>query len=370
MSVSVVVLNNSGYEKLEDLKNKKLAYMLDNYAVSIKEKLNLDYEEKLQTALYRVSDTLLKGEVDAIVLEESYFILAKEEMDGFEESIKVIYTFEIPVNKEEISDSVNITLKPFVLYISGIDRYGKIKTLRGRSDVNQLVVVNPNTNKVLLVNTPRDYYVQLHGTTGLKDKLTHAGIYGIDKSKNTLGDLYNINIDYYLRVGFDTLINIVDVIGGLDIYSDKAFKSYTIGSVYIKEGWNHLNGLETLAFARERYAYSTGDRHRGENQQQVISAIIEKITSKDVLLKNYNNILNTLSSTFQTNMSTEMITSFIRMQLDKMSKWEVEMISVTGSDSRNYTYSMGSNHLLYVMEPDMNSVNVAKNKIKEVLNEN
>lgn len=369
LTYSVIVLKSSEFEKLEDLSGKKVTYLKDSYSSDVESKIDFDCEKNVTSNFGEMTNSFMKGEVDAIILDDDYLELAKESIENFEDITWIIGTFEVKIKNEIIESNTDISSESFILYISGIDQYGKVTSIRGRSDVNQLAVINPKTHKILLVNTPRDFYVQLHGTTGLKDKLTHAGIYGIDKSKNTLSDLYGVDIDYYLRVNFNTLINVVDVIGGLDIYSDKAFTAWTNKSVHVEKGWNHFDGRAALAYSRERYTYATGDRHRGENQQQVISSIIEKLTTKEVLLKNYNNILDTLSGTFQTNMDMNTITGFLRYQLDKMPKWEVESISVTGSDARNYTYSMGTNYLLYVMEPNMNSVNIAKAKIKEVLNE-
>ena len=201
------------------------------------------------------------------------------------------------------TSNITISKDSFALYISGIDQWGSVSTVRGRSDVNIVAIVNPKIHKVLLINTPRDYYVQLHGKTGLKDKLTHAGVYGIDMSLNTLEDLYDINIDYYLRVNFDTLVKLVDVIGGIEVYSDKTFISSHQRDWKIKEGMNKMDGKQALAYSRERYAYKEGDRHRGKNQQDVITAIIKKASSSKVILTKYNSILDTLEGSFQTNIS-------------------------------------------------------------------
>lgn len=369
----VIVKSDSEYKSFEDLKDKDISYLDDEAAQEIEEKINFTYKRNYEKDFSILVSTLLDNQTDAIILEGSYFNLAKENIEGFEDNIRIIYTFEVKIKNNNTNtniDNINVSVDPFILYISGIDQYGNVKSVRGRSDVNQLVVVNPKTNKILLVNTPRDYYVQLHGTTGLKDKLTHAGIYGIDMSIETLEDLYETNIDYFLRVNFNTLIKVVDEIGGIDIESDKSFRAYTNPKVYVEKGWNHFNGEQALAYSRERYAYLSGDRHRGENQQQVISAIINKVTSSEILIKNYSNILNTLSKTFQTDMEVETMTSFLKYQLDKMPKWNIESISVTGADSRNYTHSMGSKYLLYVMEPNQKSLDTAKSRIEEILNEN
>lgn len=369
---SVIVLKDSNYKKITDLKNKTISYLDDNYKGDVKKSLKekIKYKEKLTEEFGMLPDYLLNLEADAICLEEGYFNLIKEEVKGFEDETRVIYTFDVRVNShKEVNNNIDITVDPFILYISGIDQYGGVSTSRGRSDVNMLAIINPKTHHILLVNTPRDYYVQLAGTTGLKDKLTHAGFYGIDKSIQTLENFYEVDINHYIKVNFNTLISIVDVIGGIDIYSDASFRPWTDKSVYVNEGWNHFNGKQALAYSRERMSYLNGDIHRGENQQQVITAILEKVSNSKVIISKYNSILKSLSDSFQTDMQPSMITSLIKYQLDKMPSWKVESIGVKGYDRMDYTYSMGSNWLLYVMEPDYNSVMTAKEKIKEVLNE-
>lgn len=371
LSYSVLVLNSSELTSIDNLRDKTILYLKDNYQEEIKKQLNekIIYQEKLNEEFGSVLDNLLNKNVQAIVLEESYITIAKDEVEDFEAKTRVIYTFDVKIkaHEENPNVSMNITMEPFIFYISGVDQWGNVKSVRGRSDVNMLVIVNPKTNQILLVNTPRDYYIQLDGTKGLKDKLTHAGIYGIDKSIKTLENFYDIDISHYLRVNFDSVIKIIDVIGGIDINSDKAFKPRN-DSRYINKGWNHFDGKLALAYARERYAYTTGDHHRGANQQQVITAIIEKFTSSSVLISKYNTLLDSLNGSFQTDMSMEEITSFIKYQIDKMPSWKVESIAVTGTGDMQPTYSMGSKLKLYVMNPDMKSVKMAQEKIKEVLN--
>ena len=239
---------------------------------------------------------------------------------------------------------------------------GQAVYLRGAG--NMIATINIKENKVLLTNTPRDYYVQLHGTTGNKDKLTHAGVYGIDMSISTLEDLYDTKINYYIRVNFNTLISLVDQIGGIDIYSDMSLTTLHY-NVHINKGWNHLNGEQALGYCRERYSYIDGDRHRGQNQQQVIEAIIKKVTDSNDL-NTYMKLLSVLENSMQTNIDKKLINSFINIQVKNNYHWSVESQSVTGYDSANYTYSYPGQYL-YVMEPDYNSLTSAKNKIKETL---
>lgn len=365
----LLVRKDSDIETIEDIKNKKLGYMEDENS---EELINL-VNEKVKATLTSYEDYhLIISDFlsdTPIILNSGYTEALSDEVSSFSNSYKIIYTFTIEEEKEEENEEyTNITKEPFLLYISGIDTYGNITT-RSRSDVNILLAVNPKTHKILLVNTPRDYYVQLHGTTGLKDKLTHAGIYGIEKSITTIEDLYDTNIDNYVRVNFNTLIKIVDEIGGIDINSDTAFTAHTNKNVKVVVGMNHFNGEQALAYSRERYAYTSGDRHRGENQQQVITAIINKITSTDTLISKYEKILNTLSNSFETDLTDKEIKAFAKMQLNENISWDIESISVDGTGAKNYTYSMGTNYLLYVMVPDQNTVNTAKEKINQILTE-
>ncbi|PKL31562.1 hypothetical protein CVV43_01680 [Candidatus Saccharibacteria bacterium HGW-Saccharibacteria-1] len=298
------------------------------------------------------------NESNMLVLSSSSMDLIKENYSNFYQNIEVLVTFRIKTETLSAAKKTDIT-KPFIVYISGIDTYGPVTSV-SRSDVNILAVVNPQTRKILLVNTPRDYYVQLHGTSGVKDKLTHAGVYGIDMSVNTLEDLYDIQIDYYLRVNFSSLTNIVNELNGITVYSNYTFST---DKYSFTKGYNQLNGEQALAFSRARYSFSAGDRTRGENQQLVIEAIIAKMNNPATLL-NYQKILASTEAAVQTNMNYDDMTSLIRNQLTDMTKWTVESTAVDGIDSRNYTYSMG-NVKLYVMEPNQISVDTAKIRIQQ-----
>jgi len=249
----------------------------------------------------------------------------------------------------------------YILYISGIDTSGSVAT-RSRSDVNILMVVNPDTGKILLVNTPRDYYVQLRGTTGLKDKLTHAGVYGIDVSVGTLEDLYGINIQYYLRLNFSSFVTVIDALGGVDV--DSVYNFSADGYTF-HVGTNHLSGAAALAFARDRHDFAAGDRVRGENQQRVIEAIIHKLSDPTVLI-HYNAILSAIQSSIQTSMPTSTIFAMAQHQLSTGQSWTVTSISVNGSDGSEYTYSYPGQKL-YVMIPDQSTVDAAKTQIQATL---
>lgn len=269
---------------------------------------------------------------------------------------------------EEVTEIVEVTKEPFVVYISGSDSRTGIET-KARSDVNIVVVVNPEQEKILLVSIPRDTYVQLHETTGLKDKLTHAGVYGIEMSKTTIEDFLGIQIDDTIKVSFDTVIRVVDQLDGIDIESDQtmSLKAENGELCEFVEGKQHVDGDCALRFARERKSYETGDRHRGENQQQVISSIIGKLSSSRDYAMKLPEILDIAADSFETSFSRNEISEFIRMQLVNGTRWQVESIAVDGTGTYGPTYSMGANRPLYVMIPSEASVRNVVKKIQQYL---
>ena len=266
------------------------------------------------------------------------------------------------------AEANKITKEPFVVYLSGVDNRGEL-TEKARSDVNILAVVNPTTKQAALINTPRDYYVDLAGTDS-KDKLTHAGLYGVETSMATLGNLYGVNVEHYLRINFAGFINIIDAIGGVDVYSDQAFTSVGSPGYYdpttFAEGWNHLDGKSALAFARERHAFKTGDIQRGINQMKVIDAMANKLKSP-ALLMGFSKLMDAAADCFVTSLSQEQISALVRMQLGDLANWDIQSYTVTGSGAKSSKCYSAKGQSLYVMKPDENSVNEAKALIAAVL---
>ncbi len=365
---SVVVLKESEYTKLEDVQYRLLLYY-DNELNQTQPAI-----DKLTAAMtvvtektddvHELAKKLLEKEVDAILIEDSYYAIIEEDDEAFREKIKAIYTFTLEDAIATIAKDVSVTDEPFIVFISGIDSYGKISSV-ARSDVNMLGVVNPKTKQVLLVNTPRDYYVKLHGTSGYRDKLTHAGIYGIDMSVKTMEDLYKIDVNYYVRVNFTSLIDIINAIGGIEVYSEYSFTS-RIGNYKFKKGYNQMNGKQALGFARERYSFKDGDRMRGQNQQAVINAMIKKVCSSKTILTKFDALLDSLKGSFQTNMEYTKMVDLVRMQISDGAQWNVSSISVDGSGSSERTYSMGKTRLS-VLIPFAGSVKQASKLINQVL---
>ena len=369
---NIVVNANSSFNSLEDIKGKTVKMVKDiedmsEIEASLQKKVavNVEYEENAVELLTEVSK-----EKDLIILVNSgnYDAMIQND-ETFESKVRILDTISVVTEKEEIDTNIDVTKEPFAVYLSGIDTRSNSLPSRSLSDVNIILAVNPNTKHILMIHIPRDYYVQLHGTTGLKDKLTHAGtIGGIEMSMATIEDLLEIDIPYYLRVNFNAVVNLVDAIGGININSDVnySFTCWTDHSCVFDPGLNYVGGKCALAFARERHAYETGDRHRGENQEQVIELIIDKVTSSSTLINNYTDILNALNGTFETNFTTEDITNLVKMQINDMASWKIESVNVDGTGASLPTYSY-PNQNLYVMNPNMESVEKAVQELNEVL---
>lgn len=362
---SVIVLKDR-YKDIKELEAKTISYYkqenqsIDQALEKIEEIISPIRE---QTNNYQeMVDKLYNEETEAILIEESHRNMIEEKNTDFKDKTEVIYRIEIKTEATNIVKNVNVKKEPFNIYISGIDTYGAIDSV-SRSDVNIVATINPKTHQVLLTSIPRDYYVDLADTDS-KDKLTHAGIYGIDKSIKTIENLLDTEINYYVKVNFSSVQNIIDALGGVEVYSEYSFTGYE-GTIF-EQGYNKVNGFQALDFARTRKSVPGGDRTRGQNQQALISAMINKACSKEILTK-YTSLLSSLEGTFQTNMSTEEITALIKNQINEMAKWNVTSVNLDGYDGSGYTYSY-SWELLYVMIPDEDSILEAQQKIKDVLN--
>lgn len=364
ITYKVLTLKDKEYSEVLDLTDKNIGFISsDKYYKKSTKKLEkrMNFNNKNYKEIGTMIGSLYEGKIDALVISDSYLELLEENNVEFTSEDKEIYSYKIRVIKSKEETKVDITKEPFIVYISGSDSRGSVSDT-ARSDVNIVAVVNPIKRKVLLVSIPRDYYVQLHGTTGVKDKLTHAGVYGIDMSVNTIEDLLGIDINYYTKVSFNTVVKLVDTIDGIDINSDLAFKA---DNCTYYEGNNHLDGKCALRFARERKSYETGDRHRGQNQQAVITSIINKMSNPKYLIR-YDKILKNTEGTIETNMSYDEITSLARYELSDLKKWSTESYNLDGVGDMQPTYSMGEINL-YVMQPDEITIKIAQNKINDYL---
>ena len=320
-----------------------------------------DYSSDIEAA-----KAMMDGEVNGAIYNKAYTAVIAEtlENDDYENQIKVLHEYGIQTSIQEESVKGG---EPFNIMISGIDVYGDISQT-SRSDVNIIVTVNPKTKRILLTSTPRDYYVPIPEVSdGQRDKLTHAGIYGVDASMRTLEELYGVDITYFVRVNFDTLIKLVDAMDGLDVYVEYPFDCYT-DEYHFDKGWHDMFGDQVLAFCRERYSFADGDNQRGRNQEQVLKALIEKMMSPSIL-PHYAEILDSLEGFFQLNMPQEKIAELVKMQLSDNAHWEImKQTAAAGEGGLEPTYSAGSTPL-YVMWPDTDSVKVCASRIEMILHE-
>ncbi len=304
---------------------------------------------------------LLDGQCGAILLNEAFVdvISETEGYESFKEEIREIdsYQWKTMIAKEREEDAAQDGV--FTVFISGIDVAGDISA-KSRSDVNILAVINTNTHQIQLISTPRDYYVPLSISDGMKDKLTHAGIYGVDVSMDTLSMLYDTDIDYYFRINFSGFQQLIDALGGITVNSDYEFDA---GGYHFTVGENRVNGEQALAFSRERYAFAEGDRQRGKNQMAVITGVISKMQSL-AILQDFSGFMDGVQGSFETDIPYSLLSELVKDQLSGGGSWNVSSYSVDGTGTSASTYSM--NQKLYVMEPDMSTVEHAKELIQAI----
>lgn len=366
----VVVLKDDPAENILDARNYRFGYQT---AVDQKNnELMLEDVEKIvgrdlklieHDTIVDEAEALLSGRIEAAIYNEAFTGIIEDSIEDYSDRVRILYQYGIDTEIEQEEANVE---EPFNVYISGIDVSGPITT-NSRSDVNIIMTVNPNTKHILLTTTPRDYYVTIPGISGeARDKLTHAGIYGVDASMATLESLYGIDITYYARVNFTSLIEIVDALGGVDVYSEYAFTTMH-GNYEIQKGMNHMSGDMALGFSRERYSFKDGDNQRGKNQEAVLTAVLQKAMSP-AILTNASQILASVGDSVETNMSQDEMTRLINMQLADGASWTIESQAATGTGDNQMCYSSGS-QLLYVMWPDEAVDAELAEKMKAVLEE-
>lgn len=372
-TVGVYVLAEDKAESLEDAKRYSFGYSLGydrnntRKAISVmQEELNrtLDLEE--YDSIPAMVDAVLAGEKDAFILSASYMTVL-EDQEGYTDiasKVKCIHECVVTIETEIVEreeENFDITKDPFVVYISGQDV--TFRATHVRSDVNILAVVNPSTKQVLLINTPRDYYVPIsESASGELDKLTHCGIYGIECSMDTLNDFYDIDIKHYAQINFTGFIRLIDAVGGISVYCEKDI-STDDGYTFVK-GMNSLNGDQALRFVRERKLFEDGDHARGRHQMAVIKGLIAKMSSGS-LLKNYDDVLDSMGRYFKTSLKQEEMSALVKMQIEDMAEWNVQSFAVDGTGKMMPTYSVPDANA-YVIVPNESVVDHAKTLIQMV----
>lgn len=382
--VDVVVAANDPAQSITDAKGYRFG-VLENMDEKTRSAMESDLGGKigtLQTTSYAsataLADALYAGKIDAIILDDS-FVTMMSELDGyasFSSQTRILYQFTVTNDVVGGDVNINTAKSPFIVYLSGTDARFNDLSVASRSDVNVLAVVNPQTKQALLINTPRDYYVPLAvGKSGAYDKLTHAGVYGVDCSMQTLANLYGTEIPFYARANFYGFRSLVDALGGITVNSEVAFSCEMAAdggdgdlvTFNFQEGPNELNGAQALAFCRERYSFAAGDNQRGRNQMAAIQGIIDKATSPTILAK-YQGVLSAVSDCVSTNMNYGDITDLVQLTLQGGSGWNVTSFAVTGTgDYSDVCYSYPGQSL-YVMKPNQTSVDNAKKLIAQVMN--
>lgn len=371
----VAVMAEDSAEKIQDAKQYRFGvqYQMKGEQIketvdAINEELGTEIEVVEYESLAEQAEALHNGEVEAIIYNEGYSGILEEAYEGYSSDTKIIFSHSIKNALENKAADVEVKDESFSVYISGIDVYGAIET-NSRSDVNIIATVNPKTHQILLVTTPRDYYVEIPGISGgQKDKLTHAGVYGVDASMATLEQLYDTEIDFYARVNFTSLIEMVDALGGVDVESEYAFTTSADSGLVMNvvEGTNHFNGKQALAFSRERQNVPGGDNQRGKDQQAVITAMIKKMVSP-AILTGANGIISSVSGNVETNMSEEQIQNLIKQQLAEGGSWNIKSLAAEGTGDSQYCYSY-TGMPLYVMQPDQTAVETIRTAINAVEN--
>ena len=366
-SMSVVVLKESDVHNVTQLDSVTGPTDTDNDNIQkliadIKTSQSKELTVEQSTSYLAAYTSLVSGEAKAIVLNSVFENIIESEYPDYASKIRKIYTKNI--TKEVAAPKVSKN-KSFNVYVSGIDTYGPISSV-SRSDVNILMTVNRDSKKILLTTTPRDSYVPIaDGGNNQKDKLTHAGIYGVDSSIHTLENLYGVDINYYVRLNFTSFLKLIDLLGGVDVYNDQEFTSRH-GKFHFPVGNVHLDSEQALGFVRERYSLADGDRDRGRNQQKVIVAIIQKLTSTEAL-KNYSDIIQGLQDSLQTNMPIETMMDLVNAQLESGGSYKVNSQDLKGTGQMGLpSYAMPDSNL-YMMEIDDSSLAAAKSAIQDVM---
>ena len=367
-SMSVVVLKDSEVHNVTQLDSVTGPTDTDNENIQkliadIKTSQSKELTVEQSTSYLAAYKSLVSGEAKAIVLNSVFENIIESEYPDYASKIRKIYTKNI--TKEVAAPKISKN-KSFNVYVSGIDTYGPISSV-SRSDVNIIMTVNRETKKILLTTTPRDSYVPIaDGGNNQKDKLTHAGIYGVDASIHTLENLYGIDLNYYARLNFTSFLKLIDLLGGVDVYNDQEFNAHTNNGKHYPAGTLHLDSKDALGFVRERYSLADGDRDRGRNQQKVIVAIIQKLTSSEAL-KNYSDIIQGLQDSLQTNMPIETMMDLVNAQLDSGGSYKVNSQDIKGTGRMGLpSYAMPDSNL-YMMEIDDSSLATAKSAIQDVM---
>lgn len=377
LTMGVYVLRESDISEISQLQSKTLQAPLEydkenieDLLENIKVRKSVDFQIDNVDSYAEAYENLLAEKTEAIVLNSKYLGLLEGIDSGYESKIRRIYEYEVSKDvEEEKKEKTSNDGSVFNVYISGIDTYGEISSV-SRSDVNIIMNVNTNTKNILLTTTPRDSYVAIAGGGNNQyDKLTHAGIYGVDASVKTLENLYGINMDYHVKINFSTFLKLVDLVGGVEVYNDQAFSARVAKGEYFPQGNLQLDSKRALAFVRERYSLQGGDNDRGKNQQKVIAAIIDKLSQPSNLTK-VTDIMKELENSMQTNVPLETVMKLANKQLDSGGGYTVKSQALVTHGAMGLPSYAMPGYRLYMGQVDQESLEKSKQAMQEILKDN
>lgn len=366
----LVVKADSSYDEASQLSGKTVATYATADTSYAEAKTKLQDEVSVEYSYIESIPDLLDGLLDedypAIFISAATYDTMKESDSQLETETKIIHTISVKVQSSRTTKHVDVTDESFNILVSGLDTTGDISTV-SRSDVNMVVTINPVTKQILLTSIPRDYYVDLP-SKGAKDKLTHSGLYGIDETVGAVEQALGIEINYYVKVNYSTVVKLVDAIGGIDIYSPYTFTTHGMSDHYtFYEGENHLDGSMALAYSRERQSFSAGDMQRNENQQLILKAIMDKALQSSTILSDYTSILSAIEDNLETDMGSRDIRALIRMQLGNMASWDIQTQALKGEPDFQICYALGTG--ASVVMPDAALIAEAADKIMQISGE-
>ncbi len=366
----IIVLEDSEAQTINDVKNEEFGVdttQINAAYKTIVDTLQSELEQTIDTKEYVDSlslvDALYNKECNVIILNTAVMSDIEENHKNFKKETKILNSYEHVTHNDNSNKVESITEEPFSVYLSGIDTYGDIAT-KSRSDVNIIATVNPKTKEILLTATPRDYFVQTSVSGTQYDKLTHAGLYGVECSMETLEKLYGVKINYYAKVNFSGFQQIIDALGGVTVNASKDFVAQHGERFY--EGENKVDGAKALAFVRERHAFGSGDLQRNKNQQELIRAVIEKAASP-AILGGFADIMDAVKDSVRMNLTYDEIAELVQMQLDDGSSWHITSFGVSGKGGSSTTYS-NQKKAGYVMYMDEEKIAEASRYINQVIN--
>lgn len=388
-TTSIVVLKSSSIKKESNLKGKKIGTILDMDKKPTKRMLddlnkdNIKYTTKDYSNLDELMEAFYSNKVDAICLNEKYRDILHETQAyfTFQTDTRIVHQnihYTKVEKNDNPSDPVNdISKDAFTVLVSGNDSYGTLQDSNTRSDANLLLTVNPKTGTILMTSIPRDYYVELvcpddeaelACPEGSYDKLTHSGLMGIKSTEKTIEKALGIKINYNVRINFSSVVNLVDALDGIDLdikMGEEVDIFYVNSQPGLSVGKHHVDGETALAFARERHAYLDGDNQRVRNQQKVFKAIFNRIVSPK-MITNYGKFMDALAVAFDTNLSGDEISKFVKYELNNMPDWKIESYAIVAEPDYQFCYQSQSYASVVQQNDVMNEV--ARKKIKAVLN--